>query len=184
MVGSHPFDRILGPRRPLGIGATPTEFRASHLKKPDDNVLNRYSANPRNASGDWYEDYVDGLLTPLCANLGIRKAAKFDRRIRGSRVYKTDKVVDIVLKRDGGSNPDREVLGLELKFLGGEGSLVSPKSLIDALDFTSRPYHCLYMIDGEGWLVGGKTAYVDYLAHWWEFTCAAYLERTLRRYFT
>ena len=180
---AHPLDRIVGPRRPIGIGVTPDEFRANFLPKPDDSVLRNFGENPRNASGNWYEDHVDRILDPICARLNVRKLSKGERRLSGSLVYQTDKVVDVVLRKVGEAKPDRQTLGLELKFLGGTGSLVSPKSLVDALDFTNRPYHCLYMIDGEGWLEGGRTPSVEFLAHWWEFTCSAFLERTLTKYF-
>jgi hypothetical protein len=180
---THPLDDVVGRRRPLGIGITSSEFRESLLHKPAKEVLLAYSKNPRNSVGDWYEEHVDSLIDPLCAKLGIRKLPKNDRKLHGSRVYQTDKVVDVVLRRIGEARPDRQTLGLELKFLGGSGSLVSPKSFVDAVDFTNRPYHCLYVIDGEGWLEGGKTSSVDYLAHWWEFTNSANLERTLAAYF-
>lgn len=179
----HPLDQVVGPRRPIGIGATPDEYRRDFVPKPDDAVLSAYGKNPRNAAGNWYEDYVNTNLDEICARLGIKKLPGTERRLTGSLVYQTDKVVDVVLRKADNAKPDRQTLGLELKFLGGTGSLVSPKSLIDALDFTNRPYHCLYMIDGEGWLEGGKTTSVEYLAHWWEFTCSAHLERTLSTYF-
>ncbi len=85
-----------------------------------------------------------------------------------SSVHLHDKVVDILVN---------ETLGLELKFLKGEGSLVRPKALVDALDFSTRRVHCLYVIDGPGWLSN-----VTYLAHWWEFTCANHLERTISEF--
>ena len=72
-------------------------------------------------------------------------------------------------------------LGLELKFLKGEGSLIKPKSLIDALDFTNRSIYCIYLIDGPGWL---RTNYLEYLNHWWEFTNYNNLEDTLLRFFS
>jgi hypothetical protein len=97
-----------------------------------------------------------------------------------SSVYKSKKVVDVLLRAAEPHLPDRAALGLELKFLGGQGSLVAPKILVDAIDFTNRQVFCLYVIDGEGWLKSGA---LEYLAHWWDFTCAALLERTLRRFF-
>jgi hypothetical protein len=180
---AHPLDSVIGARRPLGIGITPSEFRATYVRKPSDDVLAKYSANPRNSVGDWYEDYVDRIVDQCCARLGLVKLPKGQRKLVGSRVYQTDKIVDVVLRRSENAKPDRTTLGLELKFLGGTGSLVAPKSFVDAVDFTSRPFHCLYVIDGEGWLEGGKIQSVDYLVHWWEFTSSAYLERTLRAYF-
>lgn len=179
----HPLDRVVGPRRPIGIGATPGEFRANFVPKPSEEVLSKYGKNPRNAAGNWYEDYVNHRLDEICPRLGLKKLTGNERRITGSLVYRTDKIVDVVLRRVGGPKPDRQTLGLELKFLGGTGSLVSPKSLVDALDFTNRPFHCVYMIDGEGWLEGGRTSSVEYLTHSWEFTCFAFLERTLSEYF-
>ena len=180
---SHPLDEVIGKRRPLGIGVTPEEFRSSLLPKPSTDILSNYSSNPRNAAGDWYEEHVGRLLDPMCSRHSLRKLSKTERRLRGSLVYQTDKVVDVVLEKVGEVKEDRKTLGLELKFLGGSGSLVSPKSFVDAVDFTNRPFHCLYMIDGEGWLLGGKTTSVEYLDHWWEFTCSAHLERTLTKYF-
>jgi hypothetical protein len=162
---------------------TPEEFRSAYIHKPEQSVLSGYSSNPRNSIGLWYEELIGKALTPICDRLGLQKLEKANRRLLDSKVYLTDKVVDVVLRRGSGARAGRETLGLELKFLGGTGSLVAPKSFVDAVDFTNRPYYCLYVIDGEGWLEGGKTSFVDYLARWWEFTCSAYLDRSVSAFF-
>ncbi len=175
----HPLNSLVGDRRPLGIGISAEEFRRDHLEKPTAGELSRYSSNPRNAAGDWYEDHIRGLLGPLCTSLGLEM--KIHENLGHSEVYLSNKVVDTLLLARRPRSRERDALGLELKFLGGSGSLVNPKILIDVIDFTRRPVYCLYVIDGEGWL---KASALEYLAHWWDFTCAAHLERTVRSFFS
>lgn len=181
---SHPLGDVVGPRRPLGIGITAAEFRASPILSPSKSELAAYSSNPRNASGDWYEAQVARALGPICKRMSLESLPRDARVIRGSRVYASDKVVDVVLRARNPKSPERAVIGLELKYLAGSGSLVAPKCFVDAVDFTRRPFHCIYLVDGKGWLEGGRTPHVDYLARWWEFSDAAHLERTLLRFFS
>ena len=160
------------------MGISLDEFRANCLENPDPEVLAPYSRNPRNAFGDWYEDHVGRLLETLCSAMGL--VLSHQEHIGPSRVYLSEKVVDVVVRDPPKAARGGRALGLELKFLSGTGSLVQPKSIVDAIDFTSRPIYCMYCIDGEGWLRGRN---VEYLSHWWDFTCARLLERTLGRYF-
>lgn len=97
-----------------------------------------------------------------------------------STAYMSKKFVDVLLRKQPPSRGGHDALGLELKFLGGSGSLVNPKILIDVIDFTSRSVYCLYVIDGEGWL---RASALEFLAHWWDFTCSKHLERTVREFF-
>lgn len=163
------FDNLIGKRRPLGIGITPEVFRKDFLPLPESKELVGYSTNPRNAYGDWYEDLVEMRLKKICG----RRNWKFQRSVNlgPSIVYRTKKVVDILINGE---------LGLELKFLKGSGSLVQPKSIVDALDFTNRHVYCLYLVDGPGWL---KSQNVEYLSRWWDFTCLKHLETTVDSYF-
>ena len=175
---AHPLDSLVGDRRPHGIGISTKEFQSSYVEKPTEKELSSYSSNPRNAAGDWYEDHIRQLLRPLCNSLDL--GMEVHANLGHSAVYLSNKLVDILLQSRRPRNRGREALGLELKFLGGSGSLVNPKILIDVVDFTQRPIYCLYVIDGEGWL---KASALEYLAHWWDFTCSAYLERTVRSFF-
>jgi hypothetical protein len=163
---SFPLSDIVGPRRPLGIGISVSEFERDYLRQPPENELSRYSTNPRNRMGDWYEDQITARLEEFCPRRGWQWTRKVN--LGRSRIHLTDKVVDILVN---------EQLGLELKYLKGGGSLIRPKALVDALDFTNRRVNCLYVIDGPGWLPE-----VGYLAHWWEFTCANHLEQTISRF--
>jgi hypothetical protein len=166
--------RIVGERRPPQVGIDPDTFRSERVLEPAEAELDPYSTNPRNRYGDWYEATVGETLRDLTRRLGltITKHVKLDYR---SPVYAGDRVVDgLVCSEDGLS------LGLELKYLHGNGSLVKPKTLVDAIDFTHRPVDCIYVIDGPGWL---ETKNVEYLATWWRFTCLSALERTLGHYF-
>jgi len=93
-----------------------------------------------------------------------------------SRVHLTDKVVDVLVN---------DSLGLELKFLNVGGSLIRPKALVDAIDFSDRSVQCIYVVDGPAWLSGGTKSgmtNLSYLGHWWEFTCAKHLEHTISRF--
>lgn len=173
------MDSLIGGLRPLGIGISPEEFRTDYLEKPTEQELYRYSRNPRNAAGDWYEDYIQDLLRPLCNSLDLKM--EVHANLGRSEIYLSNKLVDILLEARQPRNRGRDALGLELKFLGGTGSLVNPKILIDVIDFTRRPLYCLYVIDGEGWL---KASALEYLAHWWDFTCSVHLERTMRSFFS
>lgn len=148
------------------------------MAKPAETELARYSSNPRNAAGDWYEGHVSGLLGPICDSLELQM--EVHAKLGHSAAYLSDKLVDILLRTPHAQRSDRDALGLELKFLGGSGSLVNPKILIDVIDFTNRPVYCLYVIDGEGWL---KASALEFLAHWWDFTCSRHLDRTVRSFF-
>lgn len=166
------FDELIGDRRPLGIGVSSQQFRDSYIEAPSlDDLMDRgYSSNPRNAYGDWYEDEVQGKVSRICDEKGWSFTTHVN--LGDSKIYKGSKVVDILIA---------EELGLELKYLKGTGSLVDPKSVIDAIDFTDRPVYCLYCIDGPGWLKG---RHVEYLGKWWDFTCFGFLEETLDRFFS
>lgn len=163
---ASPLSNIVGPRRPFGIGISVDEYRRDHLPTPSEAELSKWSKNPRNAIGDWYESQIQTRLKQFSAKHGW--TWKAHATVGQSKIHLTEKFVDILVN---GS------LGLELKFLKGEGSLIRPKALVDALDFSNRPVHCLYVIDGPGWLTN-----VEYLAHWWEFTCANHLERTTSKF--
>ena len=93
-----------------------------------------------------------------------------------SPVYDSKKLLDFIVA-DG---DDERFLGLELKYLKGTGSLVKPKALIDAIDFSSRPIDCIYVIDGLDWTKGKN---VEFLDRWWGVTNTEYLIRTLDDYF-
>lgn len=124
--------------------------------------------------GDWYEQFAGSLVDTTCAALGLRTRTR--EKIRYvSPVYISGKVVDKIVESDDGRR-----LGFELKYLHGDGSLVKPKALIDAIDFTNRPFDCLYLVDGPGWLASRN---IEYLYRWWSFTSTAAVESTLREYF-
>lgn len=163
-----PFRGVIGPRRRLGIGITPEQFRRDALPLPPETEVSKYSENPRNRYGDWYEAIVAAELERICSRRGWHFELK--RNIGWSAVYRTNKVVDVLVNG---------ALGLELKFLKGSGSLVGPKAMIDAIDFTSRSIYCMYVVDGPGWLIGQN---VEYLHHWWDFTCFKHLEETVQRF--
>jgi hypothetical protein len=164
---------LIGPRRPLGIGISVEEYRRSYLKTPSKTELLRWSINPRNATGKWYEEQIARRLDALQKKHGWT----WERHVNlgPSKVHLTDKVVDALVN---GS------LGLELKFLNVEGSLIRPKALVDAIDFSNRRVHCVYVVDGPAWLLGSKAGMsnLEYLDHWWEFTCAEHLERTVLKF--
>jgi hypothetical protein len=168
----------VGGRRPLNIGIDVDTFRRDSLPEPREQELVGFSRNPRNRFGDWYEHVIEEQLAGICNRGGW----SFQKKVHlgYSPIHLGDKIVDVVVSSKAGK------IGLELKFLRGEGSLVRPKALIDALDFTHRPIYCIYVIDGPGWLKGGVrrgVSNVEYLAHWWDFTCSAHLEETLTRFF-
>lgn len=164
---------LIGPRRPLGIGISVEEYRRSYLKTPTKSELLRWSRNPRNATGKWYEDQIRRRLDALQKKYAW--TSEWHANLGHSKVHLTNKVVDVLVN---GS------LGLELKFLNVEGSLIRPKALVDAIDFSNRRVHCVYVVDGPAWLSGSKAGMsnLEYLAHWWEFTCAEHLERTIQKF--
>jgi hypothetical protein len=165
---------ILGSRRPSPIGITSKTFRSTSVLVPSSAELVNLSTNPRNRSGGWYEAKVEEMLRVIKAELRLET---FTRRKLDylSPVYAGNRIVDVLVQSAAGKS-----LGLELKYLGGNGSLVKPKILVDAIDFTHRPVDCIYVIDGPGWL---ETKNVEYLAAWWSFSCAEHLPATLREYF-
>jgi hypothetical protein len=163
------LDDLLGTRRAPNIGISPEEYRKTYIKPPDEEEILKISKNPRNAYGIWYERHISNRLDQICSKKGWTYRSQVSMGY--SKVYLKNRYVDIVVN-------DR--LGLELKFLKGDGSLVKPKSLIDALDFTIRPIDSIYLIDGPGWLSSGN---VEYLNEWWTFTNSANLKDSLVRYF-
>jgi hypothetical protein len=171
-MSTSPLLRMIGNRRPLGIGITVDEYRRDHLDTPRESVLRRYSTNPRNQTGAWYEHEIESRLTEFRRVHGW--TSRNHVNLGHSIVHLTDKYVDVLVN---------DSLGLELKFLKVGGSLIRPKALVDAIDFSNRPVHCIYVVDGPAWLSGGRgMSNLDYLAHWWEFTCASHLERTISRF--
>jgi len=169
----HLLLNLIGPRRPLGIGISLEEYRQDYLRTPPKEELLRWSKNPRNATGKWYEDQIRHRLEEFEKKHGW--GSEHHVNIGRSKVHLTDKVVDVLVNK---------ALGLELKFLNVEGSLIRPKALVDAIDFSNRSVHCIYVVDGPAWLSGGKRGIsnLEYLAHWWEFTCANHLERTIAKF--
>jgi hypothetical protein len=169
---ASPLSSMIGNRRPLRIGVTVNDYKRDYLKTPPESILEKYSTNPRNQTGAWYEHEIQSRLSELSKKHGW--TSKTHVNLGFSKVHLTDKYVDVLVN---------DSLGLELKFLKVEGSLIRPKALVDAIDFSNRPVHCLYVVDGPAWLSGGKgMSNLDYLAHWWEFTCANCLERTISKF--
>lgn len=171
-----PLAEIVGNRRPLGIGISPAEYERDYLRTPSKAELLKWSKNPRNATGLWYEHQIHSLLRRFGEKHGW--TCKPQVSLGYSKVHLSDKVVDVLVN---------ESLGLELKFLNVAGSLIRPKAFVDAIDFTNRAVHCIYVVDGPAWLFGGKRgeggmSNLQYLAHWWEFTCAHHLERTISKF--
>ena len=166
--------KIVGERRPPRIGIDAAAFRSNRVLEPTEADLAPYSANPRNRFGDWYEAAIAKALMGPTGRLALTVSThvKLDYR---SPVYAGDRIVDVLVRR-----PTDRSLGLELKYLHGNGSLVKPKILVDALDFTHRPIDCIYVIDGPGWL---ETKNVEYLATWWSFTSLEFLQPTLAAFF-
>ena len=162
------FD-LVGPKRPPNIGISPEEYRKTYLELPPEEEVLKISKNPRNAYGTWYENFITEQLREICSKRGW----DFKKHVYMgySNVYLSKRYVDVVVN---------DKLGLELKFLKGGGSLIKPKSLVDALDFTNRPIDSIYLIDGIGWLLSGN---VEYLDEWWTFTNSANLENSLIKYF-
>jgi hypothetical protein len=166
--------RILGTRRPPKIGISPKDFRASPILEPSQRELTRYSENPRNRYGDWYEARIASVLEASSKRLNFSVSPHVPLDYQ-SPVYAGDRIVDLLIAPRQGHS-----LGLEMKYLHGNGSLVKPKVLADAIDFTHRPVDCIYVIDGPGW---HETKNVEYLATWWSFTDTAHLEQTLAEFF-
>lgn len=161
---------LIGQRQSPQIGIDASVFRSDPVLEPSRDDLAGFSQNPRNRTGDWYEYTVQRSLTELCPPLGLsfQSHARLDY---SSPVYSSEKVVDVLVV-DG----RHRSLGLELKYLQGDGSLVKPKILIDAIDFTNRPVDCIYVVDGTGWL---SSRNIEYLDQWWAFTSLRHLRETL-----
>ncbi|MBI5711782.1 MAG: hypothetical protein HZC42_15975 [Candidatus Eisenbacteria bacterium] len=174
-----PRAEVLGrARAPVGISAR--TFLQSPPLTPREAELSRYSANPRNRYGDWYQDYVKEQVDRESGRKCWRACEKAEARASmagyESPVYVSRKIPDLVVR----DRAKERYLGLELKYLRGTGSLVKPKVLIDAIDFTHRPIDCIYVVDGEGWMADKN---VQYLERWWQFTDARHLGSTLDEYF-
>lgn len=163
------LNNLIGNKRAPYIGITPEEYETSFLGLPSETEVKKISKNPRNAYGTWYERTILCQLKKICD----KKDWSYKPQVSMgySTVYLKNRIVDVVVN---------ERLGLEMKYLKGDGSLVKPKSLIDALDFTVRPIDSIYLIDGPGWL---KSKNIEYLNEWWTFTNSANLENSLKRYF-
>lgn len=164
--------------RPVGVRVR--DYRQQQLLEPHPTELSGFSSNPRNAYGDWYQAQVDALLEQNAMGSSWQRCSPIEvqQLMSGylSPIYDSAKRPDIVLR----DNRKTSFLGLELKYLHGGGSLIKPKTLADAIDFTHRPIACIYVIDGPGWLASGN---VEYLARWWQFTSTAFLLQTLQSYF-
>jgi hypothetical protein len=165
---------LLGSRAAPPIGVSSAEFRNTPVVEPTPDELAEYSRNPRNAYGDWYEVYVHSVAEPICEELELDLRARVAIEYQ-SVVYVSQKIFDLVV-----SDGTRDKLGLELKYLHGDGSLVKPKALIDAIDFTQRPFDCIYVIDGPGWQMSKN---VEYLERWWTFSSSVFLRRTFNSRF-
>jgi hypothetical protein len=46
---------LIGPRKPPNIGISPKKYRETYIKSPSEDEVSKFSENPRNAYGKWYE---------------------------------------------------------------------------------------------------------------------------------